>query len=503
MMVGMTAAPRLGRRITTRRDGARKLTFSNMSTGCIAIAVAPSRAVARGTFRRSSARAPAGRAVGRARRAAARGLGFDLGEAAEDKLRPEVEAQALIEDAASLLYLQESLRSPAAQAYLVLLQQIAMKATPTKLFTAYGSFFRAQIATDAPSFADHVLDQVISGRDNPLAAACASGRAPKPAELAAARADLELLQRLCVNEATMLQWCERLAKAATPTRTQPASWIAAAQALGAADARADRSANQSSPEDVPAWTPAEEGSVVAAPASSEVVAALRERVLQSWSWSETLPALMAHWRDHGVGDVGAHCVLTWHPKRGLTARRADGAAEETPAPLGDAWTAEPLARQAETRDALVDVLRAHVAGETRDGANHVLVHGRPGVGKRWTMRSACGAVFGEGLRVVRVSRGDLRALPEMLDAVREHPRARFAMLLEMPLCLAPYAEFHNELTSALDGGGGGAWPSNAVLVAAALTPTALKPGAEDDGAGGTSLAVRFATTLALEGETEA
>ena len=105
---------------------------------------------------------------------ATRGLGFDLGEAAEDKLRPEVEAQALIDDAASLLYLQESLRSPAAQAYLVLLQQIAMKATPTKLFTAYGSFFRAQIATDAPSFADHVLDQVISGRENPLAAACAT-----------------------------------------------------------------------------------------------------------------------------------------------------------------------------------------------------------------------------------------------------------------------------------------------------------------------------------------
>ena len=43
-------------------------------------------------------------------------------------------------------------------------------------------------------------------------------------------------------------------------------------------------------------------------------------------------------------------------------------------------------------------------------------------------------------------------MPEILDAVREHPRARFAMVLEMPLCLAPYAEFHNALTSALDGG---------------------------------------------------
>ena len=268
-MAWMTAVPRLGRRISTRRDGARKLTFANMSTGCVAIAVAPSRAVARGTLA-DPLRAPPRVAWSDARDAWPLAvLDLDLGEAAEDKVRPEVEAQALIDDAASLLYLQESLRSPAAQAYLVLLQQIAMKATPTKLFTAYGSFFRAQIATDAPSFADHVLDQVISGRENPLAAACAIGRAPKPAELAAARADLELLQRLCVNEATMLQWCERLAKAATPTRTQPASWIAAAQALAAADARADRSANQSSaqssPDEVPEWTPAEEGSVVEAP----------------------------------------------------------------------------------------------------------------------------------------------------------------------------------------------------------------------------------------------
>ena len=162
----------------------------------------------------------------------------------------------------------------------------------------------------------------------------------------------------------------------------------------------------------------------------------------------------------------------------------------------NAWTAEPLDQaRRETRSS---TSFARIAAESRDGINHVLVHGRPGVGKRWTMRSACGAVFGEGLRVVRVSRGDLRALPEILDAVREHPRARFAMVLEMPLCLAPYAEFHNALTSALDGGVE-ARGRRTLSWAAALTPTALKPGAEDDGAGGTSLAVRFATTLALRG----
>jgi hypothetical protein len=180
-------------------------------------------------------RAPAS---GRVRRVAqSRALGFDLGEAAADKLRPEAEAQALVEDAASLLFAQDALRGPAAQAYLALLQQISLKASPTRLFTAYGAFFRAQQATGARTFADHVVDEVIAGKGNPLAETCARGaREPSALELAAVRADMDLLQRLCVSEATVLGWCERLAESATPRRKQPASWLAAAEALGAASA---------------------------------------------------------------------------------------------------------------------------------------------------------------------------------------------------------------------------------------------------------------------------
>jgi hypothetical protein len=169
--------------------------------------------------------------------APSRALGFDLGETDGNKLRPEAEAQALVEDAASLLFAQDALRGPAAQAYLALLQQISLKASPTRLFTAYGAFFRAQQATGARSFADHIVDEVIAGKGNPLAETCARGaREPSALELAAARADLDLLQRLCVSEATVLRWCERLAETATPRRTQPASWLAAAETLGAAPA---------------------------------------------------------------------------------------------------------------------------------------------------------------------------------------------------------------------------------------------------------------------------
>jgi hypothetical protein len=46
----------------------------------------------------------------------ARGIGFDLsGETAADKLRPDEECRQLIDDAASLLFLQECMRGGAVQ----------------------------------------------------------------------------------------------------------------------------------------------------------------------------------------------------------------------------------------------------------------------------------------------------------------------------------------------------------------------------------------------------
>jgi hypothetical protein len=272
-------------------------------------------------------RAPAS---GRVRRVAqSRALGFDLGEAAADKLRPEAEAQALVEDAASLLFAQDALRGPAAQAYLALLQQISLKASPTRLFTAYGAFFRAQQATGARTFADHVVDEVIAGKGNPLAETCARGaREPSALELAAVRADMDLLQRLCVSEATVLGWCERLAESATPRRKQPASWLAAAEALGAASSSAaasdggspraaaeDETAVLSDDADVDAvWAAfksATRRDTLAAPPRPSTRAALREAIAESWAWSDALPALARHWALHGVGEVGARSVLQW------------------------------------------------------------------------------------------------------------------------------------------------------------------------------------------------
>ena len=453
-----------------------------------------------------------------------RGIGFDLGETAADKLRPDEESRALIDDVASLLMMQDAMRGETGQAFLALMSQIAVKATPAKILQAYGNFFRAQLATGADSFVDHVLDEVIAGRNNPLASVCAKGeRAPRPVELAAAAADLELLQRF-PQESTILGWCQQMVKTASPSRTQPTSWIAAAEQLGRVGgegARGEASSSASmgvgmetgtdkAEEQLQVEEEEEESGVVLAPASAAARKALRETIMESWSWGEALPALTRHWREHGVEDVQAHSVLTFSPKTGLkgkgksnmTSDDNDGEEEEVAADIvvvGEAWDAAPLPGTEEVHKKVSETMIEHVTA-VATAPKHILVHGPPGAGKRWLLRSAAGAHFPAGLRCVCLSRGDLRALPELLDAIRAHPRVRFVVLLEMPLSLAPYAEFHNELTAALDGGGGvHGWPNNAQLCATALRPTALKPGAEDDGAEGQSLAVRFGLSVALEG----
>ena len=476
--------------------------------------------------RRLTRRTPA---LARARRVSpSRALGFDLGEAADDKLRPEAEAQALVEDAASVLFAQDALRGPAAQAYLALLQQISLKATPTRLFTAYGAFFRALQATGARSFADHVIDEVVAGKGNPLAATCARGeREPSTLELAAVRADMDLLQRLCVPEATVLKWCERLAESATPRREQPESWRAAAEALGAADAssagsdgtrRDDVVADDDVADDEDdvadeAARRAVRREILAAPPRPSTRAALRDEIAESWNWSDALPALARHWALHGAGEVGARSVLEWTGAKtklrgvGVGSEGAEDAylgryggdddadAIRSRIGAGTAWTASADAfasrpAAAAARAAIVEELASVCP-------RHVLVHGPPGVGKRFAARSAIGEGFERGARCVRLGRGDLRSLPEILRECAAHPRAAFVLFLEMPLCLTPYAEFYSELTAALDGGGGGSWPANATLVATALAPTGLKPGEKDECA---SLAGRFGRIVAMDAE---
>jgi predicted AAA+ superfamily ATPase len=121
-------------------------------------------------------------------------------------------------------------------------------------------------------------------------------------------------------------------------------------------------------------------------------------------------------------------------------------------------------------------------------AQHILVHGDEGSGKRWLFRSVLGSMIRSGqtnVRVVLLSRAELRNLTQLCDRMKNEPRVRFVVLLELPLALAPHAEFYNTLTSALDGGGT-IWPPNAVMYATAPCDSCLKPESHEGGSRGLS-----------------
>ena len=45
---------------------------------------------------------------------------------------------------------------------------------------------------------------------------------------------------------------------------------------------------------------------------------------------------------------------------------------------------------------------------------------------------------------LQIPREALRNLPDVCENLcKEHPKTRFVLLLDMPLALTPYAEFHN------------------------------------------------------------
>lgn len=79
---------------------------------------------------------------------------------------------------------------------------------------------------------------------------------------------------------------------------------------------------------------------------------------------------------------------------------------------------EELVGYERERGLVLDNLRALLAG--RSAAN-MLLTGDAGTGKSSTVKAACNALRGEGLRIVEVRRDQLRFIPALLDLLSENP----------------------------------------------------------------------------------
>ena len=96
----------------------------------------------------------------------------------------------------------------------------------------------------------------------------------------------------------------------------------------------------------------------------------------------------------------------------------DGGGRITPVRHPDAISLEDLVGYERERGLVLDNLQALLAG--RSAAN-MLLTGDAGTGKSSTVKAACNALRGEGLRIVEVRRDQLRHIPALLDQLSENP----------------------------------------------------------------------------------
>ncbi len=129
---------------------------------------------------------------------------------------------------------------------------------------------------------------------------------------------------------------------------------------------------------------------------------------------QVVEALEEHFARHGAGDFGRHAAFRWRDGRLSAVTRPD------PTRLAG------LVGYEQERGPLIENTKRFVAGLP---AHHALLYGPPGTGKSSTVKAIANEYADRGLKVVEVSKGDLRELPRVLDALRDRG-PRFVLFVD-------------------------------------------------------------------------
>jgi predicted AAA+ superfamily ATPase len=131
--------------------------------------------------------------------------------------------------------------------------------------------------------------------------------------------------------------------------------------------------------------------------------ALACRLAAASDWDGCAEALAGHFAAHGAGPFGRYKVFRWE----------DGGLQPVPDPdpvrlsglIGYERERQPLLRNTER---LLAGLPSH----------HALLYGPPGTGKSSTVKAVLNEYADRGLKLVELSKEDLKNLPRVLDALR-------------------------------------------------------------------------------------
>lgn len=284
------------------------------------------------------------------------------------------QVQNLQQQMAALVLYQSVGLEPPGQTFLALLETLGSSGSGRDgsrldILQAYGNWFSA-LADRQQTWQGYVLEQLLTN-DNPFTRQAQKASAALPNSLVqAAQHDLRLLQSL-----------HRV------TATQIAEWAQNAAGLATAP---------------PVWELNSENTTMNADQQ-----AIASHLLQQTDWGTALEALITYHQQVGVGLFARYRAFRWHRGELL------GIAHPDPIPL-DALVGYNLPRQM-----LLQNTEALLAGYP---ALHVLLYGSRGSGKSSMVKALLNQYGDRGLRLVEVSRSELRDLVTIVDRLREQPQ---------------------------------------------------------------------------------
>ena len=289
--------------------------------------------------------------------------------------------QDLQQQAASLLLYQTVLENQIGRAFLYLLETLSLALRPgaeqgdrlTPL-RAYGQWFRA-LASQQQTWQTYLLTQLLRA-DNPFSQqAQRTSVGQLPASLvAAAQHDLQALRQLYACDSQQLStWVQLAAVLPTP----PLCWE---QVMPSGSATVEALSQR------PIWT----------------------RLTANPRWDSALAELAAHYRQRGVGLFGTYHAFGWQGGNLV------GIAHPDPIHL------RQLTSYDAQKAALCQNTEALLAGYP---ALHVLLYGSRGTGKSSLVKGLLNEYAERGLRLVEVTKTDLRHLPQIVDRLRDVPQS--------------------------------------------------------------------------------